>query len=647
VVAAVIRTKLAVLRHSATGPRAAATATGGIVGLLLAAAVLAVAAGGPPVTAPLSAERASDLLAVALAVWTLGWFVGPVLFGGGDESLRPEHFALLPLGRRRITAALGLAAFVGVAPTVTLVALGSLVVLAARSGHGAGALAVAVAAALAQLVATVITSRLVTAAANQVMGSRAGAGAAGVVSAALLAATHSAWVLAPVAGTMTRDGLPDTVAAGLRAAPSGWGLAAVEAAGRGDLRGVLAALGGLVALAVAAWWVWSFLVGRRLTAPRVRRATGRAGGAGRRARGPVGAVVARELRTWSRDRLRVHLACFAVCYALVLCLLPVAVGSWVFVPWTGLVLAVWLAAVSSNLYGDDGTELWVKLTVPGGLSHDVRGRQLAWLVVTAPPALVLSVGGVVASGQGWAVVWLAALLPAVLGGGSGVVTLASVLRPVPLPDPHRRGGNLLQNGVDFTQVLVVLALTAVSALPAALAAARGPGWAAPVVGVTTGAVLAWSLGGLAARRLEATAPELLLALRTGTRGPRPAPSAPRRPGHRRLPPVRPGGRPAGAPPVRDVLARVGLDRAPAGRRLYVLVTLTVCWVPLAAQGVVPAALLRAGVGADDVEPSWFLALHVPPHLAWPAVAAMVVLGLALLVSGLAVGWQYLRQTRRG
>ena len=30
---------------------------------------------------------------------------------------------------------------------------------------------------------------------------------------------------------------------------------------------------------------------------------------------------------------------------------------------------------------------------------------------------------------------------------------------------------------------------------------------------------------------------------------------------------------------------MGLDRAPAGRRLYVLVALTVCWVPLAAQGV--------------------------------------------------------------
>ncbi|MGF0116790.1 hypothetical protein ACQFYA_10745 [Promicromonospora sp. Marseille-Q5078] len=58
-------------------------------------------------------------------------------------------------------------------------------------------------------------------------------------------------------------------------------------------------------------------------------------------------------------------------------------------------------------------------------------------------------------------------------------------------------------------------------------------------------------------------------------------------------------------------------------------------------------MLRAGVGADDVEPSWFLALRVPPELAWPAVVAMIVLGLALLVSGLAVGWKYLRQARRG
>ena len=92
----------------------------------------------------------------------------------------------------------------------------------------------------------------------------------------------------------------------VRALPSGWGLYAVEAAGRSDWLtavGVLAGLAAAIALLVLAW-SW------KLGSPRAARATIRGA---RRVRirragplsGAVGAVSVKELRTWWRDPLRV------------------------------------------------------------------------------------------------------------------------------------------------------------------------------------------------------------------------------------------------------------------------------------------------------------------------------------------------------
>ena len=63
----------------------------------------------------------------------LGWIFGPVFAGGGDETLRPEYFALLGLPPRRLATGLLVAAFVGVAPAISLLAL---LRPARRSAHG-------------------------------------------------------------------------------------------------------------------------------------------------------------------------------------------------------------------------------------------------------------------------------------------------------------------------------------------------------------------------------------------------------------------------------------------------------------------------------------------------------------------------------
>ncbi|WP_327092578.1 hypothetical protein OIE66_18685 [Nonomuraea sp. NBC_01738] len=499
-VGVLIRMKLVVQRNSMSGQRAAQMVVGGLAGLVLAAGVLLTAVRNHPVE-----SLRFDLLGAAFAVWTLGWLLGPAMFGGGDETLRPEHFALHGLSRRTLVTGLAGAAFVGIAPVVTLVAFAGLVVAAVVAGLGPAAFAVGVVALVLQVAFCVLASRLVTAALGQVMRSRPGAALAAFVSAALLAGMHSGWVLSPLVNDALSTGFPAAFGIWVRALPSGWGLDAVEAAGRGDWPVVAAALAGLALVTAGCLYGWAVLMWRRMT---TRRASGRPARAtaDQWARGPVTAVAARELRTYTRDLRRFHFVCFALGYALVFCLLPLAVGAPVFLPWTGLLFAVWMSAISANLYGDDGTELWGKIMIPGALRHDVRGRQLGWLLVAAPPTVLLTVVPAVVSGQGGQWPWLVALVPAVLGGGAGVNVLVSVLRPVPLPDPHRRGGNLLDNGADFTQVLLMLILTALTAAPALLAVRLGPAWAGAAAGVVTGAGLAWLLGRIAAARLERGAP---------------------------------------------------------------------------------------------------------------------------------------------
>jgi hypothetical protein len=70
------------------------------------------------------------------------------------------------------------------------------------------------------------------------------------------------------------------------------------------------------------------------------------------------------------------------------------------------------------------------------------------------------------------------------------------------------------------------------------------------------------------------------------------------------------------------------DESPATRPL---VCLTLCWVPLIPQGIVPMIFLLTSAPTR----SWFLALYVPEPFQWATAAAMFTLGLTMLTIGLA------------
>ncbi|MER5324512.1 hypothetical protein [Streptosporangium roseum] len=573
-----IRMRLAVLRHSMRGDRATTLVSGVLAGLLLAVGTIVVAVLWPALLPP------------ALAGWLIGWLFGPVLIGGGDESLRPEYFAMIPATPRRRAAALLAGAFAGPAPAVTFVALLSLPVYGWRFGP-LGVLA-GLTAAVITLVTLVVVSRVVVALLALFVRSRATAAAAGLAMGSALALCGNGW--APVVAFGAGDNL--SWADGLlRVLPSGWGVAAVESSWPVAL-GILAANGAVVVLLLS---VWAALLSRRVVSAArgvpVRRGLPRpfpmVGGAR--------AVVAKELRAWWRDLVRIQLLSIAFSYALVFPLLLVTLDSWIMVPFTGLIAAVMAAGTSANMYGTDGTALWLTLMTPGAERTDVRGRQLAWLLAVGPPAVLLSLAGTAVSGESWAWPWVLGLLPAVLGGAAGLIVLVAVTSLVPGTDPHKRGGNPLSTGADegAETGLVWLMLVAVpaTALPAAAAILLEP-WAGVPVGLASGALSVWGLGKLAHRKLESAGPELLNLMKHG-----PAPT-----------------------PARGQGKMVTSD-LPLKHRIAVTCCYCVAWLPLFPQGLAPMVFKILGVR----DPVWFLALHLPEAWQWPTIAFMIALGLLM------------------
>lgn len=553
------RMKVAVMRHAYRGERAATAATGAVLGATLAAGTVYLAFLG------------TDLFAAGLAVWLLGWMLGPVFMGGGDETLRPEYFSMLGLSPRRLAVGLLTASFVGVAPLVSLGALTGLVVVGARTGP-VNAL-VALPAMLLQLAVFVLLSKISVALVGLALRTRAGAVLSGLVNGVLLASLGQIWVFLVA---FEQTGIPAVV----RYLPSGWGLLAVQ--------GRWWALGALAVLVLLLLALWAALLSGRVGRPRVS-------GGGRRPIGAsdaVGAVVAKELRTWSRDLVRNHQLAFALSYGVWFAASPLILGWTGMLPYAGPIFVVMAAAMAANMYGTDGTALWLTMMTPG--ATDVRGRQFAWIAVQGGIATVLTVVCTAIAGGPWPLVL--SLLPALLGGAAGLVPLVSVFALVPATDPHRRAGNPLRTSEDDGGLTglayLMLALVLVTGVPAGLVAYRF-GWAGVPVGLATGALCYVLFGRLAANRLRTHGPELLDTMRTGRRS-------------RQAFPAR-------------------FDNLPHGRKAVAAVCGGFGAIPLFPQGIVAVVMLANG----KANHSWFLATYMPAAWRYPLAVVFIVIGVVM------------------
>lgn len=521
-----IRMKLRVMRHSLRGRQAVQLVIGALFGLIFAA--LTMLAGSVDYTNP---AVSVDVLAALFAAWTVGWLIGPVIFGGSDETLRVEHFTLLPIRPRKLALGLYVIGFIGVPALVSLIAFASMVVYA--SGLGAAAVAVGVVFTLLQLLFVVLLSRVVVGAIGALVTSRKGRDV-GILLVALigLSGVGINYIVNSVGPALIQQRAPG-LSTVIRSLPSGWGPVAIRAAADSRWGPVALLAAGMVVLLGVLLVLYSALLVRRTT--RVAHSgqgsaqVGRAGGEARRGllpATPVGAVAAKEVRTWWRDARRRVALVSTVIVGVVIAVVPAVSGlssngqsSTTSLPYVALIVAAFACMQAGNLYGFDGSALWQTLLTPGGERADVRGRQLAWLLIVAPVVVALAVIVPGVAGRSAAYPWVLGLAPALLGAGAGLIVLLSVFAAYPLPDqrkntnPFASGGRpgcgraLLQLGMAL--LLVVAALpSAVLLLAGTLTEVDLLRWLATPVGVAVGAVLCWWWGRLAYQRLREQGPEL-------------------------------------------------------------------------------------------------------------------------------------------
>lgn len=522
-VGVVVRLKLRILRNSLRGRHLAGMLAGGAVGLLAAAVTLLLG------VVPFEHSRTSvDVLAAVYACWLVGWVLAPLVTGGGDETLRPEHFSLLPIRPTKLAAYLLAASFIAITAVVTLIAFASLVVYGARLGAGPALLGVVFA--VLQLALAVLLYRVVLAAVGSLLSSRKGK-ELGIVLVALLgfAGVGVNYLVNSLGPALISGSVPE-FATVMRALPSGWGPVAVHAAGAGDWTTAALLLAATAALVVLLTLAWGALLRRRTTVSAFRgsaRAPKSDTGSRRSVlpTHPVGAVAAKELRTWWRDARRRMALLSSLIIGLVFILVPTfsddggeaKSGVTAFVS----VLVVGFACLQAgNLYGFDGSALWHTIVTPRAYRADVRGRQLGWALIVGPIGLLLAAVLPAATGDVYAYPWVLGMVPALLGAGAGLLVLQSVYLPYALPDPRHNSNPFSAGGrPGCARALLILAmglLLLLGAVPPAALALAGVltdapilGWLAVPVGVATGTVLAWWWGRLAITRLSESAPELL------------------------------------------------------------------------------------------------------------------------------------------
>jgi len=447
-----------------------------------------------------SRAAATDVLALVFLLWVGGRVAQSAL--AGDAVLRPEVFSLLPLDRRRLARSLLVVGLLD--PAGVFMAIAFCALIARGVGLGAAAAVVAVAAVILSLALASVLSTIAGAVLGP--GSRRGHDVGTIVTAVALSVVAVAATLLPALDTALRRGSAPWLADALTWLPTGWGPDAVQAAAGGSWLTVIGSLAGLAVLtvAVAAWW--PAVLSRRMdAAARPAHAGGaRPGRWSARLRTPAGAVTAKEIRMWVRDPIRLTCLLIALIVGAAACALPrLTSGTYLLLPYAGILTAIIAGACACNLYGSDGTSLWLTVMTPGSSRADVRGRQAAWLLVVGPYTVAVTIACTALSGVPATWPWVLAVLPAILGGAAGLAPLSSLISVQPLDET---GGPTPAYSLKVHIALVLVALTGL--VPVAVLVAGRLGhqpwltWLAVPAGIATGIALAGWLGALAVTRLQ-------------------------------------------------------------------------------------------------------------------------------------------------
>ena len=466
------------------------------------------------------AGAGTNVLATLSFGWLLGWVTGPLL-AGDDATLRMDYFKLLPVPARKLARALLGAAFANVSLVFSLIAFAGLIAYGAQ--YGATAALTGAVAVLGDLVLAVVASTVAIAVFGPVISSRRGRDFGTMALALVITLLSVASGLVPFVAARLTNGHSPVLAAVVRILPSGWGAVAVEAAGRREWGLLALTLGGLAALIVVLVAAWPPLLARRLTmSPGGGRTKTHRQGTGRPLlpATPLGAVIGKELRLYSRSVLRSVMLMISFLVGVLVCVIPALSGNTSLLPFAGLLFTVIAASCFVNFYGDDGTSLWLTLTTPGADRPDLRGRQWAWFLVVGPPGLLLTVVFTAIAGQARYWPWVLACEPALVLACVGLLLFVSV---VSVNGPSADGGpspaRVLKTHIALIAVPAVALWPALALLiVGAIAHLTWLQWLAVPVGIGWGAGLGRQTGRAALRRLDRHAPEIFARLRASLSG---------------------------------------------------------------------------------------------------------------------------------
>jgi ABC-2 type transport system permease protein len=499
-----------IARHQLARAGAGWLALGAVLGLLSASGTLALGVVHYP-----RAGAGADVLAFVFALWLVGRVAQSALVGG-DGILRPELFALLSIPRRRLARSLLVAGLADPSLAFLAVAFAALVALGAHTG------VVSTLIALLALGLTLILTGVLSTIAGGLLGagSRRRRDAGTIVVAVAISLVAVAGTLLPLlANTLEHRSTP-WLSTLVRALPSGWGPEAVDAAARSDWLAVAGPLLGLVVLSALAAAAWPRILVRRMEGAAVspRRAPRHRARRWRLPGTPAGAVVAKELCLWTRDPIRLTCLLIAGIVGAAVCAIPViGTHTTVMLPFAGAMSALIAGACACNLYGNDGTSLWLTIATPRSARPDVRGRQVAWLLIVAPYTIAVTLVLTAISGQDWAWPWVLGGVPALLGGAAGLAAYGSLVSVQPLDDT---GNPTPAWSLKVHLALIAIALTPI---PPIILLAVGTlihhgwlTWAAVPLGILTSLAATHQLGRLATRRLQAHQVTILRTIVTTT-----------------------------------------------------------------------------------------------------------------------------------
>ena len=482
-----------------------------VVGFVLGAvAGLALAATGFSlflVSGAISRDAGFTMAALVGAALTVGWLLLPLLFFGIDDTLDPARFAMFPLRRRTLTVGLLAGSLVGIPGVATAMAMVGLAV-AGGLRAGPGGAVVGTAGAVLALLVCVTTSGAVTSAFAGLLRTRRVRDLAAVLLALLAASVGPMNLL--ISSTVRHTSLGPALRL---SRVIGWTPLSAAFVAPYDIESgrPLLALGRLAIPAgtvlVLLWW-WSRTMESSMVGasagPRVRAVRGGAVATlmpwilGPLRPGRFTAIVAQELRYWSRDaRRRAGLISITVGGAVVpvvLRLLPARYEGHGGAPLPLAVLfsSLTAAALLANQFGFDGSAYSAHLLamVPG--RTDLRARAVAISIVMLPVIVAIVVVVGVLSDDAAALGPALGVVAAAYGSSTGSASVLSVLAPFPVPDTNNvfasGGGTGAAKGL---LTFVGMLASAVFASPVVLLALLLPAtlsWIALPLGV------AWGLG---------------------------------------------------------------------------------------------------------------------------------------------------------